>query len=226
MREIDMKVQRVIASTAAGIALVASVPLIASVATADNHGNSNGHGRDSSSNSQRVTVKVALTPAQVASITAARKAYLTTANSANTTLHATLEQVQADVLAATNAQRLALMIAQDAYTFAKDSGVDTTAAKAALDQAQTAYQSAATAAKSAAESKTSTAKAAAKAVLDKARVDYQAAVTAVFPSGTAVSADLLNPPNAKFTWMHENESWHSLVSSQGLHLGLALGKHK
>lgn len=221
-----MKVQRVIASTAAGIALVASVPLIASAATADNNGNGHGHGRDSSSSSQRVTVKVALTPAQVTSITGARKAYLTTVNSVNTTLHTTLAQVQADVLAATSAQRLALIIAQDAYTFASDSGVDTTAAKAALDQAQAAYQSAATAAKTAAQAKTSTAKATAKASLDKARVDYQTTVTAVFPSGTAIAPSLLNPPNAKFAWMHENESWHSLVNSEGLHLGFAFGNHK
>ncbi|MDD2858577.1 MAG: hypothetical protein PHU75_07865 [Candidatus Nanopelagicales bacterium] len=221
-----MKVQRVIASTAAGLALVASVPLIATVATADNNGNGRGHGRDSSSSSQRVTVKVALTPVQVTSISAARKAYLTTVNSVNTTLHATLEQVQADVLSATNAQRLALIIAQDAYSFASDSGVDTTAVKAALDQAQAAYQSAAAAAKTAAQAKSSAASATAKAGLDKARVDYQAAVTAVFPSGTAISSDLLNPPKTKFGWMHENESWHSLVKTEGLHLGFALGSHR
>ncbi|MFA7322894.1 MAG: hypothetical protein WC005_00890 [Candidatus Nanopelagicales bacterium] len=219
-----MKVQRIFATTAAGLALVASVPLVASVASADNNGRD--HGRESSSHSQKFTVKVTLTQAQYTVIAAARKTYLTTAASVNTTLHNALVQVQIDISGATSAQKLALVIAQDAFEFASQSGVDTAATRTALDQAQAAYQSAVTGARSAAQAKTAAAKTAASTALDKARTDYQAAVTAAFPSGTVVPKDLLNPPHQNFKWMHENESWNSMLNSQGLHLGFGNLNHR
>jgi hypothetical protein len=127
--------------------------------------------------------------------------------------------IQNDLLAAISTPRLNVVIAQDAYDFARDTKTDTTATAAALTSAQTAYQSAATAAKSSAQTKTASAKSTAKASLDKAKADYQTAVTASFPSGTVVPPSLLIPPRDSFNWMHENENWNFALTSKGLALG-------
>jgi len=215
-----MKVQRLIATTA-GLALVASAPLLASAASATNNGDN--HGRDnergSHNSSPRVTVKVVVTQAQATAILAARKTYFTTMASANSALHGVVTQVQTDITNAISAQRLALVIAQDAYAFTVAAGLDATAARTAVDQAQATYSAAVSAAKASAETKVNSAKTAYQTASDNAKTAYQAAVTAAFPAGTAIPKELLNTPNKKFDWLRGNENWHSLVKIQGLHLG-------
>ena len=215
-----MKVQRFIATTA-GLALVASAPLLASAASAHNNGNDQGkdNGRGSHQSSPRDTVKVAVTQAQATAILAARKAYFTTLASANSALHGVVVQVQNDITNTTSAQRLALTIAKDAYDFTVAAGLDATAARTALDQAQTAYSTAVSAAKASAQAKVDSAKSAYKTASDNATTAYQAAVTAAFPAGTTVPKELLNTPSKSFDWLRGNENWQSLVKINGLHVG-------
>jgi len=164
-------------------------------------------------------LKVTLTQTQANAVTLARKNYLTAASSAHQTWRSSLMTIQNDLLAAVSTPRLNVVIAQDAYDFAKDTKTDTTAAAAALTSAQAAYESAATTAKASAQTKTAAAKTTAQASLDKAKTDYQAAVTASFPSGTVVPPSLLIPPRDSFNWMHENENWNFALTSKGLALG-------
>lgn len=207
-----MKVQRLIATTA-GLALVASAPIMATAASA--HDNGKGHGRDDGRgfhhSSPRVTVKVAITQAQANAVLAARKAYFTTVASANAALNGVLTQVQSDTVNATSAQRLALTIAKDAYEFTVSSGLDATAAKTALDQAQAAYNSAVSAAKSSAQAKVDSAKSAYKTAVENAKNAYRAAVTAAFPAGTAIPNELLSIPSKSGQLLHGSQSWNSLV---------------
>jgi len=215
-----MKVQRFIATTA-GLALVASAPLLASSASAHTNGNDHGkdNGRGSGHSSPRVTVKIAITQTQATAILAARKAYFTTVASANAALQGVVNQVQGEITSATSAQRLALVIAKDAYDFTVAAGLDATAARAALDQAKSAYDAAVTAAKASAQSKIDSAKSAYKTAVENAKTAYQQAVTAAFPAGTAVPKELLNTPNKSFESLRGNENWQSLVKINGLHLG-------
>jgi len=164
-------------------------------------------------------LKVTLTQTQANAVTLARKNYLTAASSAHQTWRSSLMTIQNDLLAAVSTPRLNVVIAQDAYDFAKDTKTDTTAAAAALTSAQAAYESAATTAKASAQTKTAAAKTTAQASLDKAKTDYQAAVTASFPAGTVVPPSLLIPPRDSFNWMHENENWNFALTSKGLALG-------
>ena len=209
-----MKVQRLLATTA-GLALVASAPIMATAASAHDNGKGHGHGRDdgraSHHSSPRVTVKVAVTPAQATVILAARKAYFTSVASANAALSGVLIQVQTDVLNATSAQRLALVIAKDAYEFTVAAGLDATAAKTALDQAQANYNAAVTGARNSAQAKVDSAKSAYKTAVDSAEATYKAAVTAAFPAGTAIPNELLKAPSKNFELLHGNQNWNSLV---------------
>ncbi|MDO8732172.1 MAG: hypothetical protein Q7L55_06325 [Actinomycetota bacterium] len=216
-----MKVQRFIATTA-GLALVASAPLLASSASANNNGNDHhgDNGRGSDHSSPRDTVRVSVTQAQATIILAARKAYFTSIASANSALQGVLTQVQTEISNSTSAQRLALVIAKDAYQFTVDAGLDATGARAALDQAQTAYNSAVSAAKSAAQAKVDSSKSAFKAAVENAKNVYKAAVTAAFPAGTAIPKELLNISSKSFELLHGDQNWNSLVKIQGSHLGV------
>ncbi|MDP2013410.1 MAG: hypothetical protein Q8L05_04205 [Actinomycetota bacterium] len=210
-----MKVQRFIATTA-GLALVASAPLLASAASATNNGDNHGKDKGNGSHkSQRVTVKVAVTQTQATAIIAARKAYFTSIASANAALQSVLIQVQTDISNATAPQRLALVIAKDAYQFTVDAGLDATAARAALDQAQAAYSAAVSAAKSAAQAKVDSSKSAFKTAVENAKNTYKAAVTAAFPAGTAIPNDLLNISSKSFEMLHGKQNWNSLVKIPG-----------
>jgi hypothetical protein len=213
------KINRIAAATA-GLAIAVSVPLVVSSASADNDkGQGNQSSQNSSNSSSIASLKVTLTQTQANAITLARKNYLTAASAAHQAWRSSLMTIQNDLLAAISTPRLNVVIAQDAYDFAKDTKTDTTAAAAALTTAQTAYQSAATAAKASAQTKTTAVKSTAQASLAKAKTDYQTAVTASFPSGTVVPPSLLIPPRDSFSWMHANENWNFALNSNGLALG-------
>ncbi|MHB1067523.1 MAG: hypothetical protein ACYC2Z_08890 [Candidatus Nanopelagicales bacterium] len=138
---------------------------------------------------------MALTPAQLNGITTARKAYRTAVRSIESTLDDALVQVKRGVNAAVAPQSRAVEDARDAYDLAREYGGDTTAVRAALDQALTAYRAALTTAQATARTQADAAKATARAALDSARATYVAAVTAQFAPGTAIANRLLTPPS-------------------------------
>ena len=155
---------------------------------------------------------VALTPAQLAGVTAARRSYIVSVSTAERAYRTAVTDIRGDVEDQLAEPRLALSLAEDALEVARRYGGDVSAAQASVDAAAQAYRGAFASAQDDARGRYSQARAALDAALEQARTAYSAAVTSLLPAGE-VPRELLVPPG--FGHRHQHHPGRGI--GHGLH---------